>query len=342
MERERNRKSRKRGRSRALRQTVGLRKFEACLLQPMAMGATFVGPRELEGRENVSTPHLLAEGKLIADPLWNREASDEGFRRLHEAVAPAGAIQSNVIDMAKFLQMFLDEGAAKGKPLLKPVTVRTMLAPHSVVPIKATPQPNLVYPQFYYGAGLGWQLRDYRGRKIAFHGGSSGAIAAMMPEEKIGLVVLANRGCGIEYMFMHDIFARMLGLPRTWTNRDWLVEAEENPVKEAAAKNGRLEAGRKKDTQPSLPPANYAGTYECDLYGKLEVRERDGTLRIQFGPNIAGAMNHWEDDTFRSKLSFPHGEEWLVRFQVSSGSAQGLRVERLSWNEPMPEFRRTE
>ena len=36
MERDRNRKSRRRGRSRALRQAVGLKKFEACLLQPMA------------------------------------------------------------------------------------------------------------------------------------------------------------------------------------------------------------------------------------------------------------------------------------------------------------------
>lgn len=312
------------------------------LLKPLEMNATFADPRELVGRENVATPHLLLEGKLIADPLWNREASPEGFRRLHAAVAPAGAMQSNVIDMAKFLQMFLDEGAVEGKPLLKPATVRTMLAPHSMVPIKASPQPNLVYPQFFYGGGLGWQLRDLRGHKIVMHGGSSGAVVAMLPEERIGVVVLANRGCGIVYMFMHDLFARMLGLPRAWSNHDWLVEAEETPAKEAAAKNSRLEAGRKKDTKPSLPLANYGGTYECDLYGKLEVSERDGTLRLQFGPNIAGAMHHWENDTFRSKLSFPQGEEWLVRFQVSSASTQSLRVERLSWNEPMPEFRRTE
>ncbi len=117
--------------------------LRARLLKPMGMNATFADPRELEGRENVSTPHLLAEGKLIADPFWNHEASHEGFLRLHEAVAPAGAMQSNVIDMAKFVQMFLDEGSVDGQPLLKPGTVRTMLAPHSVVSIKATPRPNL-------------------------------------------------------------------------------------------------------------------------------------------------------------------------------------------------------
>jgi CubicO group peptidase (beta-lactamase class C family) len=310
------------------------------LLQPLGMSATLAGPRELAGRENVSTPHVLAEGKLIADPLWNREASHEGFQRLHEAVAPAGAMQSNVVDMAKFMQMYLDEGMVQGQPLLEPATVRTMFAPHSAVPIKATPQPNLAYPQFFYGGGLGWQLRDYRGRKIIMHGGSSGAVAAMLPAERIGLVVLANRGCGIVYMLMQDIFGRMLGLSRPWTNQDWLVEAEETPAKAAAARNASLEIARANDTKPSLPLSQYTGTFECNLYGKLEITERENSLRAQFGPNIVGTLAHWEHDTFRAKLSFPPGEEWFLRFQVSTGRADRLEVERIGWHEPMPAFRR--
>jgi hypothetical protein len=124
------------------------------------------------------------------------------------------------------------------------------------------------------------------------HGGSSGAVAAMMPEEIIGVVVLVNRGCGIVYMLMHDIFDRMLGIPRTWTDHDWLVDAEENPAREAAANMERLEAARKKDTQPSLPLSDYAGAYECDLYRKLELLEHDGLLRLQFGPNMTGSLLH--------------------------------------------------
>ncbi len=307
------------------------------LLHPLGMSATFAGRQELEGRENVSTPHVLAEGTLREDPVWKRGPGHEGFQRLHDAVAPAGAMQSNVVDMARFVQMVLDEGDIQGQSLLKPVTVRTMLAPHSMVPIKATPPPNLIYPQFFYGGGLGWQLRDLRSRKIVMHGGSSGAVAAMMPQERIGVVVLANRSCGLEYMFMHDIFARMLGLPRAMTNRDWLIETEETPAGRADANNARLETARAKDTKPSLPLSQYTGTYACDLYGKLEIKECDGSLRLQFGPNIAGTLAHWEHDTFRAKLSFPPGEEWFLRFH----EGDLLHIERLSWPEPMPEFRRT-
>jgi CubicO group peptidase (beta-lactamase class C family) len=310
------------------------------VLEPVGMSATVASREEVDGRRNVSTPHVLTEGKLVVDPSWKRGPGYEGFERFHKAVAPAGAIHSNVVDMAKFVRMYLDEGAVSGKPILKTSTVRTMLAPHSVVPVEATPQPNFAYPRFYFGCGLGWHLRDYRGRKIVMHGGSSGAVAAFMPEERIGVVVLANRGCGIVYMLMHDIFDRLLGIPRTWTNRDWLVEAEENPAKQAAAKLTRLEASRKKDTRPSLSLGSYAGTYECDLYGKLVVVESEGALRVKFGASMAGTLEHWEQDTFRAKLSFPAGEEWLVRFQVSGENVAGLRVERLFWHEPMPEFHR--
>jgi CubicO group peptidase (beta-lactamase class C family) len=312
------------------------------LLKPLAMNKTFTDYQELEGRTNVAMPHLLVDGKLIADPAWKRGEGQEGFRRMHRAVAPAGAIQSNVLDMAKFLQMYLNEGTADGQRLLKVDTVRTIFAPLSTSPIKATPQAAFAYPRFVCGCGLGWCLRDYRGRKIVFHGGASGAVAAMMPEENIAVVVLANRGCGIVYMLMHDIFDRLLGIPRTWTNRTWLVEAEETPAKDSAARNEHLEAERKKDTQASLPLSGYTGVYDCDLYGELEIVERDGSLRVQFGPNISGALRHWEKDAFRGKPSFPPNEEWIVHFEVSGNSARRLKIERLSWPEPMPEFMRSQ
>jgi hypothetical protein len=78
------------------------------------------------------------------------------------------------------------------------------------------------------------------------------------------------------------------------------------------------------------------------LYGKLLIVERDSSLALQFGPNIDGSLIHWEHDTFRAKLSFPMGEQWLIRFQIADGSTDRLHVERLSWPEPMPEFVRRE
>ncbi len=314
--------------------------LKARLLKPLGMTATFVSPRELEGLGNVSTPHVLADGRPAPDPAWSRDKDAEGFRRLHDTVAPAGAVQSSAADMARFLQLYLGEGAAGGRRLLRPETVREMLAPHSVVPVRAAPKPHFAYPRMYFGCGLGWWLRDYRGRKVVYHGGSSGAVAAMMPEEGLGVVVLANRGSGLVYMVMHDTFDRLLGIPRAWTNHDWLVDAEEKPQADAKAKNARLEAKRAKGTAPSLPLKEYAGAYECELYGKLEVREEAGSLRLRLGPNVAATLRHWEHDTFRGKLSFPPDDEWLVRFVLADGRPARVEIQRIFWHEPMPPFRR--
>jgi hypothetical protein len=242
--------------------------------------------------------------------------------------------------MAKFLRLFLEEGDVAGRRFLKPSTIREMQAPHSVVPIQATPKPNFAYPRFFFGCGLGWWLRDYRGRKVVYHGGSSGAVAAMMPEERIGIVVLANRGSGLVYMVMHDVFDQLLGIPRTWTNQDWLADGQEKPQEEIRTKNSRLEALRAKDTKPSLPITEYVGIYTCDLYGKLEILLEEGSLRLQFGPNIVATLRHWEHDTFRAKLSFPPDDEWFLRFAVAEGKSDRLEIERIFWHEPMPTFRR--
>lgn len=308
------------------------------VFQPLGMSRTFLGPSDLMGLTNVSTPHVLKEAKPVPDPAWSRDTPSEGFQRLHTAVAPAGAIQSTVVDMARFLQLCLNDGEFEGRRYLQAATVHEMFAAHSVLPVKPPTDPNFAYPRFLSACGLGWWLRDFRGRKIVYHGGSSGAVAAMMPEERLGVVVLANLGTGVVYMMMHDLFDRLLGLPRTWTNRDWQIEAMEKPDQDAAAKNALLEAQRAKDTRPNLSLDAYTGTYTCDLYGNLEIRRENEFLRLQFGPNMHAALRHWDHDRFRAKLSFPAGDEWFIKFVVADDKADRLEIERIWWHEPMPAF----
>lgn len=311
------------------------------VLDPLGMHSTLSDLQRLAELKNTATSHVIIDGTLQPDPLRRDAAGNEGFARLHKAVAPAGSLHSNVTDLAQFLKLHLAEGLFDGKRLLETDTVRRMQAPHSVLPIKTTPEPNFAYPRYFVGAGLGWQLRDYRGRKIVYHTGSSGAVVALMPEEKIGVAVLANRGNGIVYMVMHDVFDRLLGIPRTWTNRDWLADAEENPRRAAEATNKRLEAEREKETAPSLSLDAYTGTYTCDLYGPLEIRAEEGKLHLQFGPNIHAVLDHWEQDTFRGQLNFPPPGDWLVTFSLDDEqTVTSLKIKRIFWHEPMPVFNR--
>ena len=53
-----------------------------------------------------------------------------------------------------------------------------------------------MFPETHFVAyGLGWSLRDYRGKKLVGHGGVLDGMRTevlMMPEERVGVVVMAN------------------------------------------------------------------------------------------------------------------------------------------------------
>ena len=54
------------------------------------------------------------------------------------------------------------------------------------------------------------------------HAGSTGGLIGLVPEEKLGVVVLTNFGGGIQTVMMHDAIDRVLGFRRTWSNREFI------------------------------------------------------------------------------------------------------------------------
>ena len=312
------------------------------LLKPLKMQRTTTSRPAAETLGNVAVHHTLSGGKLVANPAWKKSDDNSAWNRVHNAVAPAGAIQSSVADLAQYLRLHLKTGRVGDTRLLKAGTVQRMQATYSVAPLVFKQDGKMPYPKFFYGAGLGWSLRDYRGRKVVMHGGSSGAVIAMMPAENLGIAVLANRDrAGIVYMMMHDLFDRFLGIPCTWTTRDWVAEAMQKPADDNEQKLKRLRDARKKNTKPSLPLKNYAGRYESNLYGSLKVTLKNDRLQFRFGPNFVAPATHWETDTFHVRFPVGFRVEWLVTFgNVKNGRPQTIHIQRLFWHEGMPVFHR--
>src|SRR5207245_11478913 len=110
--------------------------------------------------------------------------------------APAGAINSCVSDLARWVIVRLDEGALpNGKRLFSKSQANEMWSGQTILPISDPPEPlAALKPRFsLYGLGLG--LRDYHGRKLVLHsGGLTGYLSqvVMVPEERLGVVVLTN------------------------------------------------------------------------------------------------------------------------------------------------------
>ena len=126
----------------------------------------------------------------------------------------------------------------------------------------------------FYAYGLGWFLQDYKGRLLAMHTGSlygANALAAIVPEERLGLVILINAGpVEFRHAFMYDVVDRFLGSRDKDWNADLLklyggLQAEEDARRADALRS------RPAKTQPSLPFADYAGKYFDPLVGETQI-----------------------------------------------------------------------
>ena len=257
---------------------------------PLGMNASNTSIRKFAGIDNVASPHSKIDDKL-QKVAW----------RNIDNIGPAGSINSNVTDMAQWLRMNLGGGTYEKKKVLSAAAVKEMQTPQTIIRIEG--QNERLYPEAHFlNYGLGWFLSDFRGRKLVEHGGAIDGMrssVAMLPEEKLGVVILTNRhGSVLPHVLMYRVFDAYLGV----TKRDWSGEMRKKfkaLEEQAKAAEKKTEDERVKGTSPSLALEKYAGTYQNEMYGETKFVLKDGKLASEFGPNFNGDLEHWHFDTFR-------------------------------------------
>lgn len=299
------------------------------IFTPLNMKSTSTSIKAFAGSTNVASPHSKIDDKVRA-VAW----------RNIDNIAPAGSINSNVEDMAQWLRFNLGEGEYEKKRLVSAASIKEMQTPQSIVRLDG-PRASL-YPEAHFLTyGLGWFLSDYRGRKIVEHGGAIDGMRAqvgMIPEEKLGLVVLTNlHGTVLPQALMYKIFDFYLKAPE----RDWsaeMIKVEKRLEEQGKAAEKKAEAERVKGTSPSLALEKYAGTFESDMYGVTKVALENQKLVVRFGPNFTGDLEHWHYDTFRVKWRDQMQGKGFVTFKLNAqGKADVVSIENLSEFTRIPE-----
>ncbi len=121
------------------------------------------------------------------------------------------------------MRLQFGDGVYQKQRLLSPASIKEMQTPQTIIRLEG-PRARL-YPEAHFlNYGLGWFLSDYRGRKLVEHGGAIDGMraeVAMIPEEKLGLVILTNlNGTTLPQALMYRIFDFYLNAPA----RDWSAE----------------------------------------------------------------------------------------------------------------------
>jgi CubicO group peptidase (beta-lactamase class C family) len=280
-------------------------------------------------------PHARMNGGLrgIGDQSRLDERDDLG----HNA-SPAGGLAISANDMARWLLIQLDDGKLPGGGgrLFSEAAHEEMWRPMILQPIAPRPDDfKLTQPMFNTYA-LGWDVRDYRGAKIVWHGGAVfGFLAAvvLIPEKHVGFSILINSEDGeIINGLMFELLDHYLGQPAN----DW-------PAKFRALKKQRLDEALKSykaaaagpaDVGPSLPLPRYAGTYADPWYGNIDIAQTNGKLTIDFKstPRMAGTLEHWQYDSFVTRFEDKTIEPAYVTFGLNADG----KVERITMKPVSP------
>jgi len=263
------------------------------ILAPLGMTGTRTSVDQMLASSDYSAPHSKINDQIaVVKPM-----------PVPNAVGAVG-INTNAEDIARWMAVLLNNGKMEnGTQLFSTRQAAEMWTPQTPMRIRE-PKPALAAtrPNFY-AYGLGFQLRDYKGRKIAMHGGALQGFYStvlMVPEEKLGIAILTNAE---NSPAMASLYYRILDQYLKVAPSDWIklyADQEATMHKEELERQGKEHTARAAESRPSLPIAAYDGEYEDAWYGKASIREEGGKRILRFArtPDLSGELEHFQHDTF--------------------------------------------
>jgi CubicO group peptidase (beta-lactamase class C family) len=293
------------------------------IFTPLKMNNSYTSIAEYTEKTNVAMPHT----KGVLDELRNYDNS-----------AGAALLSSNVEDLSKWIQLWLNEGiTADGNTLLKSQSYHKLLNLHTPIAPSSFDRKNGIELEGY---GLGWFLMGYQGNKVAHHGGGlPGFISKIfiVPAQNFGGIVLTNGVTSLPAALMYSSIDYFLG-DESETNwaQTYLDFTKRYEIRLAKKKEERY-ANRNKKLKANIKAEDLIGSYEDVYYGKSEVKKQNGKLVLELTPAkdiFSSEMTHWQQNTYRIKFKDEFLPEGFVTFQANADG----EVTNFTIDLPNPDF----
>jgi CubicO group peptidase (beta-lactamase class C family) len=280
---------------------------------PLGMSNTNTSNTAFTAGGNWAYPHERVDGKLQVIPFENLDNA-----------GPAGSINSSVADLSKWVLLQLNHGKIPGTDtrIFSEKSSQAMWAQQTVVPVSTdTPEELKALKPSLSGYGLGWFLRDYKGRKLVGHsGGVAGFVTRVLlvPQENLGVVILTNaeEDVAFESILYHILDSYLGGPTQDYTAAFKAVEDKQQ--KDADETMKKASTARAADSKPSLPLQKYAGEYSDPWYGKMSITQESTGLVLTLSRTTKGVANlqHWQYDTFKAHWRDRTVEDAFVTFAL--------------------------
>lgn len=236
-------------------------------------------------------------------------------------------MSSTVNDMAKWMRLQINGGSFQGRQIVDAEALEETHLP------QMTTDTGGKY-------GYGWNVfQDPEGRRRLNHSGAfdmgAGTTIVLVPEEKLGIVVLTNgQANGLaEAVASNFIDNSLYGSPtRDWSalfrqvfrenhEEDWAMSRQYDmpPVNPA----------------PPLASSAYVGTFDNDFYGTARVVQQNSGLVLLLGPNAKPyPLTHWDGNAYTYVTDGEMGAGTSgIFFTIEAGVATSMRVEFFDKNQ---------
>lgn len=280
------------------------------IFTPLGMTSSSTGSAGLYQAANHATPHQGQKGAL--QPL----RADWTYADWVYTYGPAGGINSNIIDMSKYVRMQL--GAT---PLIKPENLRVMHAPHVLAFDATSTPPKNIGEVGMISYCLGWLRQEMNPTPLVWHnGGTSGCktVVGFCPEDGLGIVVLSNyANTELPEALMYRYYDLYHNRPEYDYSEAFRVNRHvpQQPERPAAVR-------------PPAPLAQYAGTYRHPAYGLCTVQLSGQNLQLQLG-RMRLTLSPWDTDTFSypDPMNPADPPGFVTFFRNPDGTTRELRLE---------------
>lgn len=226
------------------------------LLDPLEMQSTNLTVEEMEGSPDFATPYVFTrDGSLRPTP-----------QRAVIGMSPAGAINSNLVDFAKWLRFNLNLGSDSPN-LITAKTLKKIQSPHMLIGngVDLGELKSLSY-------GLGWRVQHYKGLKLISHdGGIDGFIAhiGFIPEKNIGVIAFMNTISvnlpETAALLAYDKWLNLTPSPHAENLRNQFRQLTET----SQARKTKKETSQYQNL--NRPPHDFHGKYKHPAYGEIEI-----------------------------------------------------------------------
>ena len=232
--------------------------IKAKFFLPLSMHSSSTSITQMIKEKSYAQPHLT--NKPI--PLMNLDN-----------IAPAGSINSNIDDMLKWVQMWIDKGAYNGSQLLSENSFKTI-----------TTEKIILSNTSDEGYAFGWNVGFDNGKKVLAHGGGLPgykSFITIIPDDKTAIVILTNKLTYLNEELI-DVVMRYLNSKEI----NW-KDVESNLY----GKNFHF-SWEENDTDTSYKQVHvipnfavYKGLYDDKEYGKANIKEENGKAILELLPS---------------------------------------------------------